>query len=348
MKEMMKTAVITEPGKVELWECPIPKIDNTEILVKMEACALCTWEQRVFAGRKKVQLPFIGGHEMAGKIVQLGSKVDKSRWKMEDKVIIGVLTACGECIFCKTGHEEACIHMNQSLQLEGLPTRGMGGMSEYLPVKPRNLFPYRNVTPQEAALVEPLSCVLQSMDTVSIDFADFVVVIGCGIMGMFHCMLALRRGAQVLAVDIDDGRLETAKEIGVQYTVNPSKENLHDRIMKLTDGIGARAVFDTLPFPETAQEILNDIGPRGEMVFYSSFQPDQPINLSPNWVHRKNVKISGAANSNSGNFIEASRLISERIIDVRRFISETYPFERAADAFASAAKADKYRVVVTF
>ncbi|MFQ9628561.1 MAG: zinc-dependent alcohol dehydrogenase [Enterococcus avium] len=344
----MKTAVFYGIEDLRIEECPLPEVSENKILIKIEACALCTWEQRVYTGVKKVDYPFIGGHEIAAEIVALGNKIDPTKWQIGDKVVFGTNLACGDCDFCKSGEEQNCIDFNHSKHLEGLPHKGMGGLSEYMLVEPKHLFHYFGVTSEEAALTEPLSCVVHSCETANIQYGDLVVVIGCGIMGLLHVALAVKSGARVLACDLNPERLELAKKIGAHYIVDSSKEDLLAKVKEISHNLGANVVFDTTPIHSVAEESVELVSNTGKVILYSSFYPDEPVSFSPDKLHKGGYSIAGTANSNSRDFVRASRMISERVIDMRPFISEIIPFEEVVAGFESAIKGDKYRVVIKF
>ncbi|WP_368756412.1 zinc-binding dehydrogenase [Enterococcus avium] len=344
----MKTAVFYGIEDLRIEECPLPEVSENKILIKIEACALCTWEQRVYTGVKKVDYPFIGGHEIAAEIVALGNKIDPTKWQIGDKVVFGTNLACGDCDFCKSGEEQNCIDFNHSKHLEGLPHKGMGGLSEYMLVEPKHLFHYFGVTPEEAALTEPLSCVVHSCETANIQYGDLVVVIGCGIMGLLHVALTVKSGARVLACDLNPERLELAKKIGAHYIIDSSKEDLLAKVKEISHNLGANVVFDTTPIHSVAEESVELVSNTGKVILYSSFYPDEPVSFSPDKLHKGGYSIAGTANSNSRDFVRASRMISERVIDMRPFISEIIPFEEVVAGFESAIKGDKYRVVIKF
>ena len=233
MDKMAKTLVFTGERQIELREYPIPEVSDNKVLVKVDACAICTWEQRVYTGVKKVEYPFIGGHEMVGKIIKMGKNVDRRQWSEGDFVAVGVTLPCKNCYQCKSGNEQNCEHFDHSKQQEGLPEKGMGGMSSHLLVSPDNLFHISNVSPEEATITEPLSCVLHSVETAQIEFGDVVVVIGCGIMGLLHTLLSIRRGACVIVSDTNEERTKLALELGASYAVNPAKENLEEKVKEI-------------------------------------------------------------------------------------------------------------------
>lgn len=347
MRESMKTAVFNGVKNIEIETCDKPKATGNKVLVKIEACAICTWEQRVYSGVKSVEFPFIGGHEIAAEIVELGDDVNQSEWSIGDKVVVGVTLACRDCYFCKNGNEQSCEHFNHSAHLEGLPHKGMGGLSEYMLVRPDCLFKYYNVAPQEAAIIEPLSCVIQSVETADVQMGDNVLIIGCGIMGLLHIMLSVKQGATVIVSDMDESRLAVAKKLGAHYTVNPNQENVVEAVGKITNNIKAQVVFDTTPIPAVVGQAFECLSNMGKLVLYSSINPADDIPFNPNWIHNKSIKILGTANSNDANFMKAAAMVSSGIIDMKPFVSEVYPLADVEAAFESAIKADKFRVVVT-
>ncbi len=348
MAEKMKTVVFHGVNDLAVEEYDVPTPGAHQLLVRIEACAICTWEQRAYTGVNKVAYPFIGGHEIAGYVEAMGSEIDTKVWHIGDRVVCGVQLACKECDQCKQGAHEACEHFNHQKQLPGLPYHGMGGLSSHYVVETRNCFKYDNVPAEQAALVEPVSCVLHAVEMCDIQFGDIVLVIGCGIMGQLNALLAARRGAMVIVSDTNEERTALAIELGARCAINPSKENLVERVRELGSGRLADVVIDTTPIPSVAKDAISCLNNCGKVMFYSSFHPDEPIDFSPNQVHKLNLQILGSANSNERDFMRASRLISEGIISTEPFVSEVYPVERAQDAFDSACKADKYRVVITF
>lgn len=348
MAETMKTAVFTGIKEIELQECERPVPKGNKALVKIDATAICTWEQRVYTGVNKVEFPFIGGHEIAAHIVELGDEVNRTEWAVGDKVVVGATLQCRNCFYCKTGNSQSCDHFNHSAHLEGMPHKGMGGLSEYMLVSPDCMFKYENVTPEEASIIEPVSCVVHSIETAEIQMGDTVLVIGCGIMGLLHTMIASKQGASVIVSDVNEERLEVAKQLGAKYTINPAKENLEQRILEITNGLKAQVIFDTTPLLSVVGDTFKCVCNAGKIVLYSSIHPAEPVPFDPNWVHGKSIKILGTANSNDRDFVRAARMVSEGVIDLKPFVSAVYESEQIKEAFESAIQGDKFRVVVKF
>lgn len=348
MSETMKTAVFRDVKKIELETCDKPRAAGNKLLVKIDASAICTWEQRVYTGVNQVEFPFIGGHEIAGHIVELGEDVDRAEWNTGDKVVIGATLPCRNCYYCKTGNEQSCEHFNHSAHLEGMPYHGMGGLSEYMLAAPECLFKYDNVEPEQAAVIEPVSCVVHSVETADVQLGDTVLVIGCGIMGLLHTAICAKQGAAVIASDINEERTALALELGAKFVINPAKENLAERVSDITNGRKAQVIFDTTPIPSVVEDAFQCVGNTGKIVLYSSIHPAEPVPFDPNWVHGKSIQILGTANSNSRDFMRAAQMVSSGVLDLRPFVSEIYEAEDIKQAFESAVKGDKFRIVVKF
>lgn len=343
----MKTAVFYDVEKLVVEEVSLPEVPADKILLKIDTCAICTWEQRVYTGEKKVAFPFIGGHEIAGEIVKVGTGV-AGDWQSGDQVVFGTNLACGHCYYCRIGEEQNCLHFDHSKQQPGLPHRGMGGLSEYLVVDPRDIFSYHQVTPQEASLTEPLSCVLHSVETAEVNFGDYVLVVGAGIMGMFHLLLAQKKGAIVLVSDPNEERLKLAKKLGAAQVINPAKEDLKEKVFAATENLGAQVIFNTTPIANLIPGLLESLSNTGTMLLYSSYYPDAPVEMKFDHLHKTGQKIMGTANSNKRDFIRAARLISQGVIDVKPFITNIYPLSQIEAAFHEAIDTEAFRVVVDF
>ena len=344
----MKNIVITGINEIVVEDHPIPQCTPDKILVRIEACAICTWEQRVYKGINKVEYPFIGGHEMSGHIVELGSNINTTQWHVGDKVVCGVIASCDNCTQCKSGNSQACQHFDHSIQQPGMPYHGMGGMSSYYLVDPKKCFHYDGISALQASLTEPVTCVLHAIEAANIQLGDTVVVIGCGIMGQLNALLAAKRGAMVIVSDVDKTRTDLAKSLGASYTVNPKEKPLYDQIRDITKGAMADVVIDTTPVISVVDDAISILANCGKLVFYSSFHPDVPTSFSPNLLHTNNLQFIGSANSNEHDFISATKMLSHHVIDVSPFISAVYPVDQAKQAFDAACQGGKYRVIITF
>lgn len=343
----MKAAIFNDVRKLDIEEIDMPKMRSNEVLVKLKACALCTWEQRVYTGVNSVQFPFIGGHEESGIIAKVGEDIDQRLWNVGDRVVVGLMTSCGDCKNCRTGKEGSCTNFSYERRVGGLDVRGMGGLSEYLAVPVTKLFHIADtLSYEEASLTEPLSCVVHSIDTADIQLGDVVVVVGAGIMGAFHSILARQRGARVIIDEPSANRRKFMKGFGFKEFIDPSTQSPVDEVKRLTGNQGADIVFNTVGVSKFAPESVDMSAIRGKVMLYSSYHPDDPISISPNSLHRRMTKLMGSANSDSIDFFKAMKLLNTGIVNVNPFIAGFTDFDNIDAGMTKALDPETYRVIV--
>lgn len=347
MKNTMKIAAITGKEKIDIREVKMPVPSKDEVLIKVKACALCTWEQRVFLGIKNMPFPFVGGHEVSGEIVALGEGVEKSEYPIGQRVAVRTLETCGKCYYCRQGKENLCSEAGSFLKTDK-EYFGQGGLGEFLAISVRKVFKFSESLPYtHAAFAEPVACVVNSVEQGKVELGNDVVIIGAGIMGLLHAMISKLKGARVIVSEPDMARRNKAKELGVDVTFSPLEEDFVEKIKTLTEGRGADVVFNTTAIPQVAEQAVQVLGKLGRVVMYSSINPDKPISVSPNWIHSSEVEIIGAVSPTIKSFQTAVMLLSKEIIKPDMLISKEYPLEKTQSAFKEAIKPDTYRIIIT-
>lgn len=343
----IKTAAVTGLKKVEILDLETPALQAGEALVKVHAVALCTLEQRIFLGMVKMPLPATGGHEVAGEIAALGEGVDLKKWSVGDRVSVRLLYTCGECHYCRSGYTNMCERSLKKPTRAGL-LPGPGGLCDYVVVDTNALFSIpESLSYPEASLTEPLACCVHSIERAGLRLGEDVVVIGGGIMGQFHVMLAKRRGCRVILSEIDPARRELAEKLGADIAFDPAEKDPVEYVRSLTGGRGADAVFNTTAIPSVVPQAIAMLDKRGRMVQYSSLHPDKPVEISPQMLHRDEIILTGAISPDNQNFYTANLLLSKGIIDCKPLISKTVPFSDAQSAFEAAIVPGTFRVIIT-
>ena len=336
-------SIISGINELETREVDLRTPAGRQVLVKVEYCAICTLEQRVYKGVMQ-RYPFAGGHEISGVIEAAGEGV--SSVKPGDKVAVRMLNSCGECYYCKSGQENQCVVSFKASVHDGL--MGPGGFSQYMLLDARNVYKVGDDTDlAQAALAEPLACCVHSINNADIKLGDDVVVVGAGIMGALHVQLAKLRGARVIVCEIDADRLEVARKMGADILINSSETDAVEEVRKLTDGRGADAVFCTVASTALASDSIEMTGKLGRAVMYTSFHPDNPVEISVNKVHSTEMNITGAVNPKMSDFLAATRLISNRTVKLDDLISEVVSFDKIKAGFEAAVRPDTYRVLVS-
>lgn len=337
-----KVAIISGEKKIEAIEKELKQPVGSKVLIKVDSCAICTLEQRMYNGVMK-RYPFAGGHEASGTVVAVGENVKSL--KQGDKVAARLLTSCGECYYCRSGHENQCVISFKADIHEGIG--GPGGFAEYMMIDAKALYKVaEDLDLTAAALAEPLACCVHSINNANIELGNDVVIIGVGIMGAFHIKLAKLKGARVIACEVDEQRLEVARKMGADILVNSREVNAIEKVKELTEGRGADVVFCTAAIPQLADDSIQMTGKVGRVIMYSSFHPDKPIELNVNKVHSTEMNITGAVNANTRDFLMATRLLSNKLVDPSQLISEVVPFEKIEYAFERAIDPKTYRIIV--
>jgi L-iditol 2-dehydrogenase len=236
--ETMKAAVYYNNEDVRLTETPIPALEAGDLLVRMEACGLCTGETA-----EEYQLPRgprVQGHEPTGVVVDCGP--GPNPFKVGDRIFVHHHVPCMSCHFCNRGHYTMCDHW---------PDTGLdpGGFAEYFRVPAENvrLDTLRLPDPvsfEAGTIIEPMGCTLRGLRQTPIHPGDTVAIVGSGFMGLCFVQLArLWPVGEIIALDLNDWRLQKARELGADETINPSSADGVEAVLERTHGRGADAVF---------------------------------------------------------------------------------------------------------
>lgn len=343
MSSTFKAGVITAVGEVELVDVPLPEPGYGEALVQIEATAICTWEQRTYSGAQSNRLPFLGGHEIAGKIVSFGPGY-KGTLKVGDRVAVGA-SSCGSCHWCYTGKDRVC-EQHYGGQVEYEQGWGPGGFAEYKIHPADGLFAVGDVAADVAALSEPLSCALHAARLSGAGVGMDVVILGAGVMGLLNVIAMKKHGARVIVSEIDAVRLEKAKQIGADVIIDASKEDPIEAVKKLTDGRGADIVLAAIGHKVANEQGMKMIAPRGTFVVFAAAHPETPIEVSPNTMHNQEHRILGVLSSEKEDFYIATKLIRQGQVDLKPLIQNKYPLSKLGAALDEAILPGTYRIVV--
>lgn len=339
----MKQAVMTGPGAIELRDVSLPVMGEGDVLVKIDAVGICTWEQKFFKGVPG-SYPFIGGHEISGRVLAVGAAVAQPLTP-GDKVVVASLTRCGECYYCRRGMDNLCLHTGS----ESTPGEmwGPGGFAEYFVARGYEVFKVSDRMPAAVGtLAEPLACVLRSIDRGGIEFGDTVVVMGGGVMGLLHLMLAKARGARVIMSEPDETRRKKALELGAIKAVDPLHEDLKAAVLAETGGIGARTVFFTAGGAKAVESGIGILMKNGILVVYGSTPKGDSFPLDPSTLHYDEIFLTGVTKHTKDTFRRAAELISSGSLPLESLISKRMPFDSVKEAFSLAGRLDTYRVIM--
>ena len=345
MTETYKRAVFVGPRQIRVDELPIPEPGPRQALVKVKACALCTWEQRMYTGQESYY-PLAGGHEVAGELVKLGSQVFTDA-QIGDRVMASPLTRCGYCESCRRGLDNICDNNRKPFRETDVP--GPAGLAEYILLEDYQLFRANNGTPfEDICLTEPLACVLRSVRKARVERADNVVVAGAGIMGLLHLILAKQIGARVIVSELNPERAAFAQKMGADAVIDPTQDSFADQVKALTGGRGADVIFCAVSVAQAVEQAVEAVAKGGRVHVYASIYPrGTKISIDPNPFHSKEIVLTGTMSQDKEDVLQTVRMISRGLIDLKPFISLVLPFEKLEEGLQAATRPDTYRVVVT-
>lgn len=345
--EKAKAWVIEGKDKLAVQELDIPEAGDYEVLFKTEVCSLCTVDRRTYKGTRNYGYPFLGGHECSGTIIKTGRGVVGV--KPGDKAIF-TSGYCNQCELDRSGRGTQCNHKKEMPQRASLAGNILGGgLCEYLVIPAWQVIRIPDDADlRHAALTEPLACCIHSIRKARIKFADTIVIIGMGIMGYFHLKLAQMSGARIIVSETDEKKRRMALQEGAAYAFDPMQCDVNEELRKLTDGLGADAVINTIPFQEVWQQAIDMLAPYGRLIAYSSQNSKEPIGVDFGKVHSREIEFIGTLNPTIEDNQMAVKLISYRMIDMEKVIDREFSFAQGKEAFEYVCKPGVYRVMINY
>jgi L-iditol 2-dehydrogenase len=348
MELKMKAAVYEGIDKMQVKEIPVPVVDDNSVLVRVRACAICGSDIRIFhSGNSRVTPPQTLGHEISGEVFKVGKNVTKV--KIGDRVAIGADVPCGECIFCEAGIGNNC-QINYAMGYQFA-----GGFAEYVLLN-RTVMNYgpvhkipKHVSFDEAALAEPLACVLNALELSPVKLGDTVVLIGAGPIGLMICEVAGMMGAaKVILINRSNPRLEIAKSINAaDIYICSAEEDSIKRVLEETGGLGADVIFTSCPAPSAQTDAINMAKNRARINFFGGLPKDKSIvALDTNVIHYKELLITGAHGSMPIHHGQAVELIASSKVNVKKFLTHNFKLDEIGKAFETAEGHSGLRVVV--
>ncbi|MBA7514708.1 Sorbitol dehydrogenase [subsurface metagenome] len=330
----MHVAMYYNNHDVRLEEMPAPQIGPGELLVKVEACGICGSDVMEWYRRDRV--PLVLGHEIGGQIAAVGDGVE--RYKEGDRVSAAHHVPCNTCRYCLSGHHTMCNTLRQT-------NFDPGGFAEYIRLPAINvdrgvfLLP-DELSYEEATFIEPLACVLRGQRLAHIQPGNSVLIIGSGIAGLLHLQLARALGAgYVIATDINDYRLEAAKQLGADAVIN-AKEDLPARLRQVNQGRLADLVIVCTGAVSAITQALQSVERGGTVLFFAPTNPGVTIPFSINDLFWSNdITLTTSYAASPVDYTAALELVRARNVDTHRMITHRLGLAEAGTGFHLVAEA---------
>ncbi|OPZ65501.1 MAG: Sorbitol dehydrogenase [Firmicutes bacterium ADurb.Bin506] len=339
----MKTAVYYGPGKMEIEEWPVPEVGTDGILIKTRASMVCGTDVKTYArGHHMFKPPCVLGHEFSGEVVAVGPKVRAAQ--VGDRITAAPFINCGKCFYCRAGVAELCTSRR---------VLSNGSFSEYIRIDEEyaasgliKLAP--DTTWEEAALTEPLACVINAIDDMNITAGDTVAVVGAGPMGLLNAMVAryVQHG-RVVVFETDELRRARVASLGFE-TADPAAGDAVAAVRALTDGRGADQVILAAGAVSAVPLAMSLARPGGRVMLFGGFPQGQTASFDPNLIHYKQVTVVGGSGFAPEHFTRAGEMINSHAFELSRLVSHKFTLDEIVDALAVAATPESIKVEIVF
>lgn len=314
----MKALTLTSYNVFEFGESDRPEIGENDVLISVKACGICGSDIHGMDGSSGRRIPpIIMGHEASGEIAEVGAAV--SRWKKGDRVTFDSTVYCGECESCQNGQNNLCPERNV-LGVSCEEYRRHGAFAEFVKVPEHIVCPIPDeVSFEEAAFAEPVSIALHGVNRLPLKKGDSAVVIGAGLIGLLVVQALKRKGAgTVIAVDIDEKRLEKARELGAEYTLI-SNDEVPAKVRELVgNDDGADAAVEVVGFGPTINLAIESVRKGGSVSCVGNLKAEVPFPLQA--VVTRELSVFGSCAS-AGEYEEAVAAVADGSIRVEPLIS---------------------------
>lgn len=322
----MKALVVREPGVAEVAQLQRPVRAAGEVLLQVRLVGMCGSDMTTYLGRNPmVSYPRVLGHEIAATVVDPG----ESGLAAGTNVTFSPYSACGKCPSCLRGRSNAC-QFNQTLGVQR-----DGAMTEFVSVPAANLYP-SNLPLEALALVEPLTVGAHAIARGRVEAHDTVAVFGCGGVGLGAIAAAAYRKARVIAIDRDDAKLEIARKAGATHLLNVDADDLHDALMRWTEGRGPDVFVEAVGLPQTFLAAVQEVAFTGRVVYIGYAK--EAVAYETRLFVQKELDILGARNAQPEDFRFVLNMLEHGSFPVQETISTTVPIDEAPGILAEWSK----------
>lgn len=339
----MKAIITHAPHNLQVEEFPQPVCNPGEVIIKIKGCGICAGDIKSYHGGiriwgtseadRYIEPPCIPGHEFYGEIVEIAD--DVNGFLLGDHILAEQILPCGECHFCKQGKHWLCTRS----AVFGFKQYANGGFAEYARI-PKNAIMHKlpsTFTQEESILVEPISCGMHALEQAKIKHNDIVVIAGLGAIGISMCNIAnMAMPKLVIGIEVRENRIQLAKEYGADYVFNPISDDIKEKILELTDGLGCDVYIEAsgnVNSAKTGLDVLKNGGRYVQLGVLSDL-------VTADWNiigDGKELQIIGSHLSGKV-YPAVIRGIEKGIIKTKGLISHKYKLDDVLEAYETAEK----------
>jgi len=347
MAQTMKAIRYYGPQDIRVEQVDVPTCGDNEIRVKVDACAVCGTDLKAWkSGNPRIKPPQIMGHEFTGLVDIVGS--DVTGFSKGDRVVMATSVSCGLCAYCDQGNPNLC------MDVAPMGFTYPGGMAEWVVIPGRALanghvikVP-QGIKPEHAALAEPISCAVNSIENSVVRTGDVVVVIGAGPMGIINGCVARQQGAaKVILAEINEDRLRQGEAFGFDRLVDPAREDLQAIVLSETDGLGAHVVIVAAPAAPPQEQAVALVRKRGTVCLFASLPVGgHLLSMDSRAVHYNEIRVVGTSDSTPAHVEAAVDMIAKGTLPADKLATHILPLADVKQAFELMQSGEALRVVL--
>jgi len=335
----VKAAVMHEVGKpLRIEEVSIPEIGPEEVLVETRCCGICGTDLHILKGFGYVpKLPHILGHEPAGVVAKVGSKV--THLKPGDRVVPHLFFTCGDCYYCRAGRDQQCLNLKGLLGV-----LSPGAFAEYFKTPGVNLFVLPEKVPFDVGglVADAVVTAVHAVARAGLHAGETAVVLGAGGIGQVLIQLLRSKGIRVVAVSRSDAKLALAKECGAHLVVTFGESTTAATIREFSGTNGAQCVFDCVGSAQTMHDAAEYVIRCGRIIVIGEERDATPINTTE--IAQRELEIIGSRNGTRKDTVEAIKLLEAGVVNPP--IAQRFPLEKINEAYEAVRRGASARVVV--
>jgi L-iditol 2-dehydrogenase len=337
----MKVARLYDFGDIRVEEHPTPELGPTDILVRATACGICSGDIMPWYIRRKA--PLVLGHEPVGVVEEIGDAV--RGFRPGQRVFVHHHAPCFQCAACRRGEYVQCPTWRSS-------KIDPGGMAEFFLVSAVNqndTLPLPDsVKDLDGVLVEPSACVIKSLRRSGMRAGETVLVIGLGIMGMIHVVLARHAGAaQIIGIDLFETRARRARELGADYGL-VADNDIAQRVRELTHGAMADVVIVGPGTVHALQTGFALAGKGATIVQFTATAPGEEMTINPHDLYFNDTRFITSYSCGPDDTRQALNLVERGVLSASALVTHSFALPEVSQAFAMAQRQEALKVVVTF
>ncbi|WP_096274235.1 zinc-binding dehydrogenase [Paucisalibacillus globulus] len=340
----MKSLVKTELGfgNLEVQEKAVPSPGADQVKIEVKYAGICGSDIHTYEGHYKVAVPVTLGHEFSGEVVEVGENV--TEFKVGDRVTSETtFYICGECEYCQSGDYNLCNHR------KGLGSQQDGGFAKYLIARKESVHHLpEHVDYQSAAMTEPLACTYHAVAKTEINEGDVVLVTGPGPIGLLAAQVAKSHGATVIITGLtnDKVRLDKAKEVGIDYTVNTQEDDLQEVVNQLTNGYGVDVVLECSGAVPAAKQALGLLRKKGQYAQVGLFaNAEVPFDLEK--IIQKEIRVVGSRSQKPADWEPSLALMNEGKVNAKALVTHVYDITQWDEAYNAIKSGEAIKVLLT-